>query len=308
VPLAMVCVEYALLCSMANSHVTVHLCAKGVDCIDKLLNLNDTSNVDLRPTLVLIDTPHDDLSAEGNHTSRDSSPRLTTTTAHNDNDNSVALDLYGIRLLEKIVYETHLRSLSKLVVPIPVVSFPLLRTPPATDGTDEDPLQLLVERHDSADQTSADRALLRRCLDSGAVDVMASPLHVKTLTTLEVHAYRALKEVARDQQALLEFRKGRKRSWVGVHKEKPFAYLREAMVSGLMGGICRSGEENDSRISTVRIDMPSKRRAEIEEAPGTWHFCAPRFDDDSLLIAATLMFKHALAMPELEKWRLPAGK
>lgn len=268
--------------------------------------------VELKPTLVMIDTPHDAEPPEAAPVSRDHSP-CSKGSADDNRADEPARDLYGIGLLEKIVYETHLRSLSNLVVPIPVISFPLLQTPQAVDEADEEFSEpayagYLTEPEGSSGTSLTSRGLLRRCLDSGAVDIMASPLHTKTLTTLEVHAYRAHKEVVKDQQALLELRRGRKRSWVGIHEEKPFAYLREAMVSGLMSGICRSGEESESRISTVRIDVPTKRRTEIEEAPGRWHFCAPCFDDDSLLVAATLMFKHALAMPELEKWRLPTGK
>ncbi|RYC61193.1 hypothetical protein CHU98_g5018 [Xylaria longipes] len=284
----------------------------GEFCLERLIHLHDTSMDELRPTLIFIDTPHDEVPPEVPDVSRDPSP-YSTTPADDEKEDGLVKDLYGICLLEKIVYETQLRSLSKLVMPIPVVSCPLLRTPPAAGGTDEEPLrsaytEYLAESQGSSANSLTSRALLRRCLDSGAIDVMASPLHVKSLTTLEVHAYRAHKEVVKDQQAFLEIRRGRKRSWVGIHEEKPFAYLREAMVSGLMGGICRSGGESESRISTVKIDVSSKRRAEIEEAPGKWHFCAPRFDDDSLLIAATLMFKHALAMPELEKWRLPTDQ
>ncbi|KAH8165066.1 hypothetical protein CIB48_g3202 [Xylaria polymorpha] len=286
----------------------VHLCPNGAQCLEKLVHLHDTSVTELRPTLIFIDTPHDEVSL----VSRDPSP-YSRIPADDEKEDSLVKELYGIGLLEKIVYETQLRSLSKLVMPIAVVSFPLLRTPPAIGVADEEPLQpayaeYLTESQGSSVNSLTSRALLRRCLDSGAVDVMASPLHVKSLTTLEVHAYRAHKEVAKDQQAFLEIRRGRKRSWVGIHEEKPFAYLREAMVSGLMGGICRSGEESESRISTLKIDVSSKHRAEIEEAPGKWHFCAPSFDDDSLLMAATLMFKHALAMPELEKWRLPTDQ
>lgn len=291
---------------------TVHLCTNGVECIETLAQLHDTSKVELRPTLILIDTPHDAGLTEATRVSRDLSPRSKFLGSDNQEDGPVK-DLYGIGLLEKIVYETHLRSLSKLIVPIPVVRFHSLQAPPAIDGTDEEPLEAAYTGYfagsrDSSSNALASRALLRKCLDSGAVDVMASPLHAKTLTTLEVHAYRAHKEAVKDQHSLLEIRRGRKRSWVGVHEEQPFAYLREAMVSGLMGGICRLGEEGESRISAVRIDVSSKRRVEIEEAPGKWHFCAPGFDDDSLLIVATLIFKHALAMPELEDWRLPTGK
>ncbi|KAI0909809.1 hypothetical protein F4823DRAFT_407599 [Ustulina deusta] len=297
---------------LLNAFGHVHLCTNGAECMEKLVYLHDTSIVELRPTLILIDTPRDDEPPEATPVSRDPSPRSRVPSDDSKEDGLVK-NLYGIGLLEKIVYETHLKSLSKLVVPIPVISFPLLRTPPSTDGTDEESLQpayarYLPESQNSLGNSLTCRTLLRRCLDSGAVDVMASPIHVETLTTLEGHAYRAHKEAVKDQQALLEIRRGRKRSWVGVHEEKPFAYLREAMVSGLMGGICRSSEENESRISTVRVDVSSKRRTEIEKALGKWHFCAPCFDDDSLLIAATLMFKHALAMPELEKWRLPTDQ
>ncbi|KAI0857253.1 hypothetical protein F4860DRAFT_367597 [Xylaria cubensis] len=286
----------------------VYSCRNGAQCLERLIHLHDASIAELRPTLIFIDTPHNEVPPELPPVSRDPSPYAVIPSTDEIEDGLIK-DLYGIGLLEKIVYETQLRSLSKLVMPIPIVSSPLLRTPPAMGGKNEESLQpayaeYLAESQESSTNSLTSRALLRRCLDSGAVDVMASPLHVKSLTTLEVHAYRAHKEVVRDQQAFAEIRKGRKRSWVGIHEEKPFAYLREAMVSGLMGGICRSGEESESRISTVKIDVSSKHRSEIEEALGKWHFCAPRFDDDSLLIAATLMFKHALDMPELEKWRL----
>ncbi|KAI0400395.1 hypothetical protein F4802DRAFT_602108 [Xylaria palmicola] len=290
----------------------VHLCTNGVQCIEKLILLHDASMVEPRPTLILIDTPHDDEPPEVAPVSRDLSPCSKFPACDNEEDAPVK-DLYGVGLLEKIVYETHLRNLSKLVIPIPVVGSLLLQTQPGVDETDGESSRPAYAGYNTESRgppstLSTSRVLLRRCLDSGAVDVMTSPLHENSLTTLEVHAYRAYKEVVRGQQALLEIRRGRKRSWVGIHEEKPFAYLREAMVSGLMGGICRSGEESESRISTVKIDVPSKRRAEIEEAPGKWHFCAPRFDDDSLLVAATLMFKHALAMPELENWRLPTDQ
>ncbi|KAI1353064.1 hypothetical protein F5Y01DRAFT_67179 [Xylaria sp. FL0043] len=297
---------------LLNAFGHVYLCSDGAECMEKLVHLNDTSMVELRPTLVLIDTPHDEEPPEATPVSRDPSPCSKDLTKDNKEDGPIE-NLYGIGLLEKIVYETHLKSLSKLVVPIPVVTFPSSRDSPSIDGADNESLKPPSAEWRPGSQipsgnSSRGRAILRRCVDSGAVDVMASPIHSKTLPTLEGHAYRAHKEAIKDQQTLLEIRRGRKRSWVGVHEEKPFAYLREAMVSGLMGGICRSGEENESRIYAVRVDVSSKRCVEVEEALGKWHFCAPCFDDDSLLIAATLMFKHALAMPELEKWRLPTDQ
>ncbi|KAI0024693.1 HD-domain/PDEase-like protein [Xylariomycetidae sp. FL0641] len=293
---------------LTNAFGDVNVCTNGAACISKLLYLHDTSMVELKPTLVLIDTAHDEQIIETPSPSRDPSPCSRLSTDGGEADRPVE-ELYGVRLLERIVYETHLRSLSRLVVPIPVVSFPLLQTPPASDGANDESSApayagYLSEAPHLNSKTLTNRALLRRCLDSGAVDVMASPLHMKILTTLEVHAYRAHKEAAREQQALLEVRRGRKRSWVGVHDEKPFSYLREAMVSGLMNGICRTGEEERDRIGSVRVSVSPQRRDEVKKAVGQWRFCAPDFCDDALLSAATTMFKHALSMPELEKWRI----
>ncbi|KAI0840445.1 HD-domain/PDEase-like protein [Hypoxylon sp. FL0890] len=290
----------------------VHVCASGDACISKLFHLHDTSMVELKPTLVLIDTPHDEQVLEPSSPERDHSPCSDISNSE-QRDNVPDRELYGLRLLERIVYETHLRSLSKLVVPIPIISFPLLRTPPSNDGADDDRIQpsyagYLSETPDATSKSLTNRALLRKCLDSGAVDVMASPLHIKTLTTLEVHAYRAHKEAAKEQQAALEFRRGRKRSWVGVHEDQPYSYLREAMVSGLMKGICHSGMEPEDRIGSVKINVPSEHRSEIADAVGRWHFCAFDFNDDSLLVAAILMFKHAFSMPELEHWRIPTDQ
>ncbi|KAI5859321.1 HD-domain/PDEase-like protein [Durotheca rogersii] len=290
----------------------VHVCASGAACISRLFRLHDTSMVELKPTLVLIDTPHDERVVESPLRERDYSPFSEVSEAE-ENDDYPEAELYGLKLLQRIVYETHLRSLSRLVVPIPVISFPLLRSPPASDGANDDPMQsayagYLSEAPNGNGNSLTNRALLRKCLDSGAVDVMASPLHIKTLTTLEVHAYRAHKEAAREQQAVLEIQRGRKRSWVGVHEEQPYAYLREAMVSGLMRVICLSGAEPEDRIGSVKITVPSERRSEIAEAVGKWHFCAPDFCDDSLLVAAIIMFRHAFSMPELEHWRIPTDQ
>ena len=41
-----------------------------------------------------------------------------------------------------------------------------------------------------------------------------------------------------EESKLLAKKKNRKLSWVGVDEDSPFSYLRESMVSSLMGGIC----------------------------------------------------------------------
>jgi hypothetical protein len=141
----------------------------------------------------------------------------------------------------------------------------------------------------------------------GAVDVIVSPLTAKCVTSLEICIYRAYKEAVHEQQMMMQVRRGRQRSWVGVNEGKPYAYLREAMVSGLMKHICRSGESDD-RVSNVQLNVSSERRAEIGVAVGQWSFNAHGFTDDELIIAAMIMFKHALDMPELENWRIPSDQ
>ncbi|WQF75719.1 Putative HD/PDEase domain, 3'5'-cyclic nucleotide phosphodiesterase [Colletotrichum destructivum] len=275
----------------------VYLCSTGSACISTLFQLSDDAMMDLTPTLVLIDVPHDERLPKIRSKTRSPSPHSRPATADID-IHTPEEEVYGLKLLQRIMTEAHLRSLSKLIVPIPIVSFSDLEDAVPV-GDDAKPKSQLV----------VDRRLIIRCLDLGAVDVIISPFHLKCITSLEIHAYRAHKEAAREQQEMLEVRRGRKRSWVGVNEEKPFSYLREAMVSGLMRGICRSGaDSDDDRISNVSIAVSTDRQAAVAAAVGKWHFCAHSFTDDELLVAAMVMFKHALTMPELDRWRIPADQ
>ncbi|KAL7944502.1 hypothetical protein V8C42DRAFT_346240 [Trichoderma barbatum] len=277
----------------------VHVCATGAACMDKLMQLHEAgSMMDMTPTMVLLDTPHDEWIPESYSLPNSSSPdpNLVNRDAeiHTPDEN-----LYGLTLLQRLITEAHLRSISKLVVPIPIISYPETRGQ-MTDGTTE-PFSA------SAGALPVSRKLIRRCLDLGAVDVIISPLGPKCIATLEICAYKAHRDAARDQQAMMEITKGRKRSWVGVNEQKPFAYLREAMVSGLMSGICRLSPDDD-HIAGAHIAVSSERQAVIAEAVGRWHFDAHDFSDDELLVAAMQMFKHALTSPELERWRIPADQ
>lgn len=260
--------------------------------------------LDLKPTLVLLDTPCD-ADIPDLRTTSSSSPLPSDDPAAEEIDiHTPNEDLYGLGLLQKIVTEAHLRSMSKLVVPVPMIRRPEVETPSVngqmTDGAVE-PTPIPF------DPLTANRQLIKRCLDLGAVDIIVSPLSSNCIATLEICAYRAHRDAAKEQQALREIRQGRKRSWVGVNEEKPFAYLREAMVSGLMKGICRLSS-NDDQIQNAHIAVSSERQTAIAEAVGSWRFCAHSFTDDELLVAAMGMFRHALAMPELERWRIPAGE
>ncbi|KAK1751784.1 3',5'-cyclic-nucleotide phosphodiesterase regA [Echria macrotheca] len=283
----------------------VHLCSTGGACLSQWLNLQDTSMVELIPTLILIDTPFQERIVDRSR-SRTPSPHSPP-----DHERDNQEELYGLALLQRIISESYVRNMSKLIVPVPVITFPPADTPAAVQGSSdlrEEIANANLHPGSSDNRRDANRRMLKKCLDLGATDVMASPMNGKCITNLEVHAYRARRQAARDQNALLELRRGRKRSWVGISDEKPYAYLREAMVSNLMNGICRVGGEQDDLIATVRISIPAEKQVEIADAVGKWHFCAHSFTDDELIQAAAVMFKHALAMPELEKWRLPADQ
>ncbi|KAG6300483.1 hypothetical protein E4U09_006845 [Claviceps aff. purpurea] len=281
----------------------VYICNTGAACLSTLFHLQDGSMTNFTPTLVLLDTPFDDPLQKQHNGSRSASPTLnasqTFETFHTPNE-----DLYGLSLLQKIITEAHLRSTPKLVVPVPVISSPEMAmfnvSYPMTDGMSETPTT-------SESLLAASRQLMRICLDIGAVDVLLSPLTSSCITALEIRAYKAQRDAIKEQQAILEVTKGRKRSWVGVSEQKPFAYLREAMVSGLMNGICRL-DGHETHISGVRFSVSPQRQAEIAESVGQWHFCAHSFSDDELLVAALIMFEHALAVPELEPWRIPADQ
>ena len=45
----------------------------------------------------------------------------------------------------------------------------------------------------------------------------------------------------------------------------------------------------------------------VARTVGAWHFSAHDFTDDELLYGALVILKHALSMPELERWRMSEG-
>lgn len=263
----------------------------------------------MKPTLIVLDTPYDDRISAEKSPSRSPSPHSPP--PEDEEAQNGESELYGLALLQRVVSESYMRSISKLVLPVPLVVFP---PPERTEGNDgsaapkDEAAKGILLACSAATRRAANRRLLKRCLDLGATDVMSNPMNIKCITNLEVHAYRAYRDAARDQRSVLEVRRGRKRSWVGVNEEKPFAYLREAMVSSLMNGICRLGPESDSRMANVRVFVSPERQSRVAIAVGQWHFSAHEFTDDELIVAASIVFKHALAMPELEKWRIPAGE
>lgn len=228
-------------------------------------------------------------------------------------DTSEPDDIYGMHLLTHVSSEIASKNFSRLLVPVVILS-----------GLDREwASSTLPSPSVHGSQVLTDTVRLVRYLDAGAVDVLASPLSKDSVQGLLVHAYRVHKEVAREEAGFLTTKRNRKLSWVGVNDAKPYAYLREAMVSTLMSGICNPetvGDSQDSKyglLITLRflpadhfrdIYVAEDRREVIAKAIGTWAFSAHDFTDDELLYGALLILKHALAMPELEHWGMPDGK
>ncbi|CAK7227329.1 3',5'-cyclic-nucleotide phosphodiesterase [Sporothrix curviconia] len=283
----------------------------------KLFNLQDESMMGLKPTVVLIGTPHDER-IPIDEQSRSPSPHSTP---HNEVGSAPTTPLtdevYGLRLLRRIVSEAHLRNLSKLIVPVSVISFSesgsapaasLLAAPPTHDDDNDNNNAATSSAKVFQMQRALNRPLLKSCLKLGASDVVFSPIQPQSITSLEIRAYWAHKSAARDQQALLELRRGRKRSWVGITDNRPFAYLRENMVASLMRRICQMEEGDELPVDAVRISVTPRRKQIIASSIGNWHFSAHDFNDDELIEASALMFKHALSMPELAEWRIPTDQ
>ena len=237
------------------------------------------------PTIVLIDIPYDEeqrlkrLSREPRTPSPTSTRVTRTDTAEPD-------DIYGMHLLTHVYSEIQSKNFSKLVVPVVILS-----------GFDREwASNNLPSPSVHGSQVLTDTVRLARYLDAGAVDVLSSPLSKDSVHGLAVHAYRVHKQVSREEQGFLTKKRNRKLSWVGVDDSKPYAYLREAMVSSLMSGICNPemvGESHDH--ADLHVD-PARQEA-VAAAIGSWSFSAHQFTDDELVYGALLMLKHALQIP-----------
>ncbi|KAF2756470.1 HD-domain/PDEase-like protein [Pseudovirgaria hyperparasitica] len=268
----------------------VHVCNTGASCLTRLSDLNENL-ADLVPTILLIDIPLNEerrlkrLSREPRTPSPNSMRRPLP-------DNCEPDDLYGMHLLQHVASEIQQRSLSRMVLPIAMLS-----------GVEETERPGAPARTSSASQLLNEGTRSLRYVDAGAVDVYTSPLTKGQVHSLAVHAYRTRKEASKEDTNFLAARRNRKVSWVGVDDTKPYAYLREVMVSGLMGGICNPDTIGDN-IDPNDIEVQPERIGVIAKMIGTWEFSAHDFTDDELLYGALLILKHALGMPELEQWRM----
>jgi 3',5'-cyclic-nucleotide phosphodiesterase len=213
----------------------VYICNSTASFLSKIIELDEYSvSKNLMPTIALIDIPSTENIRDPSAYSRSPSPFSTR------HDSGVSPDpndelVYGLPLLQHIASEIQKQNLSKLVVPIALTASPDRRllsssTSNTAFPTSEDvSLASDITRVNMPGGMLAEQGRISRYLDAGAVDVLTSPISRDRVTGLGIHAYRAHKEVAREQSAFLAVKRGRKRSWVGVDDEKPYAYLREQM-------------------------------------------------------------------------------
>ncbi|KAJ4383856.1 3',5'-cyclic-nucleotide phosphodiesterase [Didymella sp. IMI 355093] len=268
----------------------VHICGSGRSCLNKIAQIADGTKSNI-PTFVILDVPYDEelrlkrLSREPRTPSPTSSRIMRV-------DNSEPDDTYGTHLLTHVSSEISSRNFSKLVVPIVMLTGLAVETPSVTAPSSLNKTLVLT-----------DTVKLSKYLDSGAVDVLSSPLSKDRMHGLAVHAYRLQKEAQREEASFLTTKRNRKLSWVGVDDAKPYAYLREAMVSNLMTGICNPETVGDS-LDASDFELDPQRRKVVEDKVATWAFSAHDFTDDELLYAALVMLEHALSSPELSQWQL----
>jgi len=154
-------------------------------------------------------------------------------------------DIYGMHLLTHISSEIASKNMSRLVIPVVLLS-----------GLDREwSSNSLPSPSLHGSQVLTDTVRLVRYLDAGATDALSSPLSKDSVHGLVIHAYRVHKEVAREEASFLTTKRNRKLSWVGVNDQKPYAYLREAMVSSLMSGICNPETVGESLDSKYNVPM-----------------------------------------------------
>lgn len=270
----------------------VYVCGSGKSCLANITSILESTKANV-PTFVIIDIPYDEeqrakrLSREPRTPSPTSSRMIRIDATEPD-------DIYAMHLLTHISSEISSRNFSKLVVPI------VMLTGLSQDVSSSGPLPSPGLPSSSL---LTDTMRLSRYLDAGAVDVLSSPLSKDRMHGLVIHGYRLQKDYTREEASFLTTKRNRKLSWVGVDDSKPYAYLREAMVSNLMTGICNPETVGDS-VESSDFELDHDRMAIVEDRVGTWAFSAHELTDDELLYAALVMLKHALQMPELEKWSI----
>jgi len=293
------------LARLLGTFYGIHICHSGIASMNKIRELEIGPKAHL-PLLVIIDVDASVDLWNQNRLSRESSLLPP------DSSIDVTIgELHGLQLLKHIAAENLRES------PLhPMICLALVRNRDSATPTRssvevdmESPDFLRPGRPGRQNQDALDAQTLIKCLNAGAADAVPAPLSSMSLRHTLVHVYKAHLHSLKDRPERVDLKRLRKRSWVGVEDERPYAYLRESMVASLMGSICRP--ENlisDFTGEGGTYQIHPERETKIMSAIGTWNFSAHDFSDDELVHAAFLMLSHALKSRELAKWRIADGK
>ncbi|RAH70719.1 3',5'-cyclic-nucleotide phosphodiesterase PDE2 [Aspergillus aculeatinus CBS 121060] len=279
----------------------IYLCQAGASIATKLAELSDGAGSKYMPIFAFFDidlhgeepTLHRRRASRGSWA--DVSPPSPASLRRGFTFSSNWEGAYDLKLLSGLSTDIQVQDLPNLIVPVAILR------PPSGDLTSAP-----IDQAPSI-STLPDPQHISKCLDAGAVDVLVTPLDSCRAQALVVHAYRTRKTALRESARFLSRKKTRKHSWVGVHDEQPYAYLREAMVSKLMKGICNP-EEVIEEFQDRELDVRAERAELVREQIGQWSFTAHGFSDDELVLAAFEMLQHALSVPDLGEWQLTPGE
>lgn len=226
---------------------------------------------------------------------------------------SEADESYGLQLLSRIASDLQVEEGVKLIIPVAIVqqqrkdsydhaiaSHPDVARAPYN-------LEVAPSKIISDGSDVIDPQLMLQCLDAGALDVVKSPLDKAGIMGLTVHAYRIYKSAKAEQSSFMAIARGRKQSWVGIDTEKPYSYLREAMVRKLLKGIC-APEELIEDYQHRDLFVDDHRKKHVAEAVGRWNYSGQDFSDDELVYAGFYMLNHALQVDELSRWKMSESK
>ncbi|KAJ5362987.1 hypothetical protein N7541_003831 [Penicillium brevicompactum] len=281
----------------------VYLCHNGSSFATKLAELSDRAGSDCNPIFAFFDV---DFSGEESNLARRKASRASWTDNAPPSPGSIhrtftfstqSDEARGLSLLSGVSNDIQVQEGPNLVIPIAILRLP------ASDASAENSGAAPTSSPRSQGPLTVEHKQIARCLDAGAIDVLTTPLDRSRIQGLVVHAYRTRKAAQREMSRFLARRKQRKLSWVGVHDEQPYSYLREAMVSKLMKGICNP-EEVIHEFQEVEISVDPAREPYIKEQVGSWKFSAHEFTEDELVFGACEIIQHALTMPGLDNWRL----
>lgn len=301
-------------------HITVYVCRSSRAFSTKLAEIHDTVRADGTPILACFDVG----SQKKNEAVSRSRPKFVPESdSPLPSPNLLRRELtfsaetgdesYGLQLLSRIASDLQVEEGVKLIIPVAVVQ-------PRRDSWDHGahsghhndvaraPYGSETEPAPLRDQSnSIDPQLMLQCLDAGALDVVQSPLDKAGIMGLTVHAYRIYKSAKAEQSHYMARARGRKHSWVGMDEEKPYAYLREAMVRKLLKGIC-DPQEFIEDYQHRGLFIEPQRKDFVAESVGKWSFSAQDLTEDELVYAGYYMLNHALSVPDLQKWSMSQGK